>query len=165
MASAPPVPPCAFYGNVTVGGKPAKDGLIITAQVVGCALNWTTQTVNGAYGWETRGSSTFLIPSDDQNTSGKDGGVTGDPVVFYVGGTVVGQTATFVSGGAKEFDLSISGTSDNQTSNNQNGQGGSNTQYPLYAAVFVTAAAIGSVGVFWKRKNGHRAHHTKKKSG
>lgn len=102
-----PQPPCVFYGYVTAGGKPAKDGLNVTAAIAGTTLKWTTQTKGGTYGWQTQGSSFFLIPSDDPDTPEKDGGVTGDIVEFYVNGTKIDRTATFVSSGAIRVDLAI----------------------------------------------------------
>lgn len=111
VLAAPPMPPCAFYGYAYVGGKPAQDGLNVTAVISGTTLTWATETKNGTYGWPLKGSSRpdgFWIPSDDPETSEKDGGVTGNIIIFYIDGQLVGQTATFESGGAKRIDLSIS---------------------------------------------------------
>jgi hypothetical protein len=152
----PPAPGCVFYGNVYVGGKPARDGLNVTAEVSGCPLNWTTETNNGTYGWEVRGSSTLIIPSDDSNTTTPNGGTDGVSIVtFFVNGTQASQTATFESGGAEEVDLSVPGTPDSPASPNPSGS--ANTQYPLYAAVIVSVAVIGSAGAFWRHKNGKKA--------
>jgi uncharacterized integral membrane protein len=102
---APPVPPCAFHGYVYVSGKLAQDGLNVTAAIRGTALRWTTQTKGGTYGsW-----SNFYVPSDNSDTSEKDGAAAGDTIEFYVQGIKTNQVATFVSGAAKELDLSISG--------------------------------------------------------
>lgn len=113
-ALAQPQPPCAFYGYVYVDGKPAQDGLTIVAVISGATLNWTTQTTSGTYGWPAKGSSLpngFLIPTDDPDTPEKDGGVTGDAVVFYVQGIKASQIGTFESSGAKRLDLTtFSGT-------------------------------------------------------
>jgi hypothetical protein len=103
----PPPPPCVFYGYVYAGGKPARDGLNVTAVIGGTTLSWTTETRNGTYGWPVKGSSSFMIPSDDPETPEKDGGVTGDSIEFYVQGIKINQTATFECGDAKKFDLSI----------------------------------------------------------
>jgi len=118
--AAPPLPPCAFYGYVYVGGRPARDGLTVEAVISGTTLAWTTETKNGTYGWPAKGSSLpdgFWIPSDDPEISGKDGGVTGNKVEFSVGGIqLTGQTATFDSGGAKRFDLSVPSAATNESS-------------------------------------------------
>lgn len=110
IAASPPNPPCVFYGNVTVGGNPAQDGLLVTAVINGATVNWTTVVKNGTFGWPVRGSSTFIIPSDNADTPEKDGGVDGNTVGFYVNNTNTGRTANFESSGAIEVDLSI-GTS------------------------------------------------------
>ena len=118
--AAPPLPPCAFYGYVYVGGQPARDGLTVTAAISGTTLNWTTETKNGTYGWPAKGSSLpdgLWIPSDDPETSEKDGGVTGNTIEFSVGGLqLAGQTATFESGGARRFDLSVPTGASNESS-------------------------------------------------
>jgi hypothetical protein len=102
---AQPTPPCAFYGNVYVGGKLAQDGLTVTAQIRGTSLNWTTQTKKGTYGeW-----SNFYVPAENADSPQKDGGVAGDTIEFYVQGIKTGQVATFSSGDAIDLDLSISG--------------------------------------------------------
>jgi hypothetical protein len=108
-AASTPQPPCAFYGNVTVGSRSARDGLNVTAMISGTTLKWTTQTANGTYGWPLEGSAMFMIPSDDSNSTQEDGGVTGDVVVFYVNGIETIQTATFESGSVERVDLSIAG--------------------------------------------------------
>lgn len=100
-AFAQPMPGCAFWGYVTIGGKPAPDRLNVTATIAGSDLSYTTRTKNGTYGWGTMGSTPLNIPSD--------GAVTGDTVEFYVNGTMADQTGVFVSGGAQHVDLSLSG--------------------------------------------------------
>jgi hypothetical protein len=107
VIAQPPMPPCVFYGYVYVGGKPARDGLNVTAVISGTTLKWTTKTRSGTYGWPVKGSSSFEIPSDDPETPGKDGGVTGNGIKFYVQGVKINQVATFESGSPKRFDLSI----------------------------------------------------------
>jgi hypothetical protein len=118
--AAPPLPPCAFYGYVYVGGRPARDGLTVEAVISGTTLACTTETKNGTYGWPAKGSSLpdgFWIPSDDPEISGKDGGVTGNTIEFFVGGIqLTGQTATFESGGARRFDLSVPSAATNESS-------------------------------------------------
>ena len=152
----PPAPGCVFYGNVYVNGKPAPDGLNVTAEISGTNLTWTTKTENGTYGWETRGSSTLGgsggIPADTSNTTAPNGGTTGDTIIFFVNGIQASQTATFSSGDAYEVDLSIQGALPPPPDTPSNGL----TQYPLYAAVIVTAAVIGSAGVFWRHKKGQK---------
>ena len=156
---AQPQPPCVFYGYVYVGGKPAQDGLNVTATVSGCALTWTCETRGGTYGWPAKGSPLLGgdegIPSDDPETSEKDGGYTGDKVTFYVNGTKVDRTATFESGGAKESDLSIPGSTPEQPESTPN-------PYLLYAILIVIVIGIGSVAAFWIHRKGYRIKVLKK---
>jgi hypothetical protein len=120
VLAAPPLPPCIFYGYVHVGGRPARDGLTVTAVIRGTTLKWTTETMNGTYGWPDKGSGLpdgFWIPSDDPSISGRDGGITGDIIEFSVGEIqLTGQTATFESGGAIRHDLSVPSAASNQSS-------------------------------------------------
>jgi hypothetical protein len=133
-ANSPPNPPCVFYGTVTVGSSPAKDGLNVTAFIAGTTLEWTTQTANGTYGWPLKGSELFYITSDDQNGT-KDGGVTGDIIVFYVNGTKTDQTATFESEDAKRVDLSIAGSGVDRPAQNS-------ADLPFFATTLGTATII-----------------------
>jgi len=153
-----PQPPCVFYGYVQVGGEPAQDGLNVTAIISGTTLKWTTETKNGTYGWPDKGSSNFTIPSDDPETPEKDGGVTGNSIEFYVQGIKTNQTATFESGGAKRFDLSISETVDNQ-----NGQSESTPNpYLFYAILIVIVIGTGSVAAFFIYRKGYRINVLKR---
>lgn len=152
---AQPQPPCVFYGYVYVGGKPAQDGLNVTAVIRGTTLKWTTETRSGTYGWPAKGSSSFEIPSDDPETPEKDGGVTGNRIEFYVNGTKVDQTATFESGGAKQSDLSILGSTPEQPESTPN-------PYPLYAILIVIVIGMGSVAAFWIHRKGYRIKVLKK---
>jgi hypothetical protein len=102
MAQSPPQPGCAFYGDVTVNGAPAPDGSMVTAVIGGASANWTAVTSSGTF--------LLIVPSYNADAPGKDGGVDGDTVEFYVNNTNTGQTAYFETMGAIEVDLSI-GTS------------------------------------------------------
>ena len=155
IAQGPPSPPCVFYGYVNVGGKPARDGLNVTAVISGTTLKWTTETGGGTYGWQVKGSSSFEIPSQDPNATEKDGGVTGDGIQFYVQGVKINQAATFESGHAKKFDLSISkipGEPEPEPADS----------YPWYAVAIVIAIGTCAVAVFWIHRKGHRTKVVKK---
>jgi len=102
FAADVPLPPHQFWGAVTIGDSPAPDGTVVSAEIEGVAITWSTTTSEGKYGY----SPLFKIPSDDPATPEKDGGVDGDVVVFKVSGEVAGQ-ATFESGGHTELNLSI----------------------------------------------------------
>jgi hypothetical protein len=88
----------------------------VTAVIVGTTLKWATQTVNGTYGWQAKGSSLFMIPSDNPDTSVKDGGTAGDIILFYVNGTKADSTATFEPASAERVDLSIQANALEQSS-------------------------------------------------
>jgi len=103
----PPMPPCWFYGTVSVKGLPAQDNLNVTAAIIGTNLTWTTKTKNGTYGWTQMGSTSFYIPYDNLTTPNKDGGVDGDTIEFYLNGTKTNQTATFESLEMKRVDLTV----------------------------------------------------------
>ena len=104
-AAAVPQPPHVFQGTVTVGGSTAADGLTITAAISGASFPYTptAQTSGGRYGDDLK----FKVPSDDPDTSAKEGGVSGDTIVFYVEGVEAG-TYTFEVGDVTQLNLSIS---------------------------------------------------------
>jgi len=103
----PPMPPCWFYGTVSVEGSPAQDNLNITVAIGGTNLTWATKTRNGTYGWTAMGSSSFYIPSDDPTTPNKDGGANGDIIEFYVDGVKTNATEIFEHLSLKRVDLAV----------------------------------------------------------
>lgn len=107
VMAAPPLPPCIYYGYVTVGGKPAQDGLNVTAMIDRTTLNWTTETKSGTYGWPLMGSNYLVIPGANDSAPQKDGGATGDRIAFYIEGVKNVQTTYWDSGTPVRFDLSI----------------------------------------------------------
>jgi hypothetical protein len=100
-SQAPPSMGCVFYGNVYVDGKPAVDGLNVTAVIAGTTLNWTTETKGGTYN--------IMIPSANSSSPTKDGGDAGDSIVFYVQGVQNVQTGVFNPGYPEQLDLLVSG--------------------------------------------------------
>lgn len=154
-----PLPPCAFYGYVYVGGEPAQDDLNITAVIQGTTLKWTTETKSGTYGWPIKGSSEFWIPSNDPETSEKDGGVTGNRIEFYIQGIKTSQTATFDSMSAVNLDLSISEIPDNQNEQSES----SLDPYLLYATLIVIVIGVSSAAAFWIHRKGYRIKVSKPK--
>lgn len=84
----PPMPPCVFYGSVYIDGKPAPDGVNVTAVVAGVTVN-VTQTVNGTY--------EAVVLSEQA--------ADGETVQFYVAGNIANQVGIFDSGGAERLDL------------------------------------------------------------
>jgi len=100
-----PVMPHHFYGNVSIGGAPAPEGTEVSARIGGVEYASTSVDTEGRYGWDPL----FYVPSDDPDTPGKDGGVPGDIVKFYVGGALAGQYP-FEIGGVTELDLRVAPT-------------------------------------------------------
>lgn len=146
-----PVPPCWFYGTVSVDGSPAQDNVNVTAVIKGTSLAWTTKTKNGTYGWIQRNSTSFYVPSDNLTTSDKDGGVNGDVIEFYVSGVKANQTATFESLSMKRVDLVVGTTPDGDGSN-----GLASNPYLLYTIIIITiVTGIGLGTVLWVRRKGH----------
>ncbi|MFC1999232.1 fibronectin type III domain-containing protein [Chloroflexota bacterium] len=99
---AVPQIPMQLYGNVTVGGSAAPDGLQVEARIGGTTyLDSTTR--DGSYGYF---DPFFIVPADDPDTPGKEGGVAGETVVLYVAGQMAAD-AEFVNGGSVELDLEV----------------------------------------------------------
>ena len=100
-AMAIPMPPHRFYGNVTIDGKPAPDGTVVSARIGGVEYANTT-TLDGKYGVY----SIFYVPSNDAETVEKEGGDEGDSVEFYVNNILAGEKP-FSIGGSTKLDLKI----------------------------------------------------------
>lgn len=146
----PPMPPCWFYGTVTIEGLPAQDNLNVTAGIRGTNITRTTKTKNGTYGWTKRGSSSFYIPSDDPETPHKDGGVNDDIIEFYINGVKTNQTTLFESLSLKRVDLAVGSATE---------ANGDNEPTPNPNLPYVTlAVAIGILFVtgLWIWRKGYR---------
>ncbi len=102
IAYAVPQAPHQFYGEVTIGGEPARDGILIEAIIDEITYESTT-TVEGRYGWDL---PLFMVPADDPNTPEKEGGSNGETVEFYVNG-VYATSDTFLIGLWTSLNLSI----------------------------------------------------------
>jgi hypothetical protein len=105
-ASAVPPAPHQFYGNVFVGGVAPTTGTVI-AKING--IQYATGTIDslGRYGYST---PLFRVPADNPDTADKEGGVLGDTVQFFVGGTQAYQTCLFQSGSSTNLDLTVPGS-------------------------------------------------------
>jgi len=85
LAQAPVGFPHLFWGSVTIGSAQAQAGTVITACIAGVPGNFTTVVdAQGKYGI----SPPFQIPAEDTSIPGRDGGVYGDIISFYVGPTL-----------------------------------------------------------------------------
>jgi len=90
--------PNVYYGDVTVNGEAAQDGLLITAKIDGITLA-RSETLDGTYG-----AKALSVPADVESTSLKEGGVVGDTVDFYINGVLAGSHE-FKSGAIVKLDL------------------------------------------------------------
>ena len=126
-ASAIPKVPHQFYGSVTINGKPAPDGTLITAKIDGNDVAGTL-TSNGKYGYRP----IFYIPDPFGNKEGKT-------IHFYVSG-VKSASYTFHNGDSTELNLSVtlpvknlpSATTSSQPSGSSPSPGGSIKSTPSY---------------------------------
>ena len=104
--------PSDFYGTVKIGGQDAPIGTVITAYIDGQNYGSFTVTVSGKYGL-------FSITGDDLDTSGKEGGVNGDTLIFKINGQTVMQIGTWQQGESIELNLALttstSGSSSSST--------------------------------------------------
>ena len=97
---APPVLPCAFYGNVTIDEEPAPVGTEITAKMDNKTGGNITVTEEGRYGGAGGFDPKLIVvgTAKDENKN----------VSFYVGGIKAEKNATWKSGAPpKHFDLSV----------------------------------------------------------
>lgn len=101
LVFAVPSMPHKFWGDVTVDGVAAVDGLSVEAKINGVTY-LSTVTADGRYGW----SPMFNVPGDDMDTVAIEGGVAGDDILFYVDGTYA-ATHVFAAGGSNSLDLAI----------------------------------------------------------
>ena len=112
---AVPPQPHRFYGNVSVGGAGAVDGLPVGARIGGVLYAQTTtmsvattdngQPVTFRYGAPT--DRVFTVPGDDSDTSVKDGGRTGETIQFFVDQALAGSFTGWELGGSNRLDLSV----------------------------------------------------------
>ena len=95
FAQNPPELPCRFYGTVALDGADVADGTVIKAVVSG--TEFTTTTPAAGYG---PSSYAVLIEQPDGAT------YDGASVTFTIGGQAADQTATWISGGNVNTDVS-----------------------------------------------------------
>ncbi len=89
---AQPPLPSSFWGTVKLDEAIAPAGTVISARINGIQYATTTVTISGDAYYLVK------VPGDDPATSDIEGGVSGDTVVFYIGGYVADQTGSWVSG-------------------------------------------------------------------
>jgi len=115
----PPPTPAAYFGDVTIDGEPAPEGVKITAHVGGEVRGSLTTTQSGAYG----GSSAFDQKLVVEGTS-DDAGAT---VEFRVNGEVAGtdEPVEWEPGEVRRVDLTVGdGTDGGDGGDGSGGSGG-----------------------------------------
>lgn len=93
----PPPTPASYYGDVTVDGESADDGLEVTAELDGVEYG-PIETDGGEYGDAGLGDKLVVDPDDDP---------ADDEVTFFVNGEEAEETATWESGTQEQVDLSV----------------------------------------------------------
>ena len=102
VADEPPLPPDAYYGNVTVDGEPAPAGIEIVAEIDGEKRGSIVTDEPGKYGDASGIGEKLVVEGSDEDV--------GKPITFLV----AGETATtdpavveWESGGISEVSLAI----------------------------------------------------------
>ena len=97
------IPPIPYFpwGTVTTNGTLAQDGTLVEVWIGGVRYASAT-TLNGYY-WVD-------VPGDDPDTPGiREGGSSGDTVVFTVNGVRANETGTWILGDNRQLDLTVNG--------------------------------------------------------
>ncbi|QSZ67004.1 hypothetical protein RJ40_05600 [Methanofollis aquaemaris] len=116
-ALAFPLLPMEFSGTVTIDGKSAPAGTVVTAMINGHACGSAALGEAGIYG----GDAVF---DSRLNVSGEEG-EAGKTITFSVGGTKAQETAVYVPGTAAALDLTVtSGGSSKPSGPGGSGGGG-----------------------------------------
>jgi hypothetical protein len=127
LASAPvyadvPSIPCAFWGSVTINGRPAPTGTQIEAVGTGVLSdiegNPITTTQSGQYGAEGGLSPKLIVQGDIEE---------GAKITFMINGTAAYETAVWHSGSTTRVDLTIR----TSVGTSGTGGGGGNSDAPI----------------------------------
>lgn len=112
VAAVPPLP-AEFYGTVSVDGKPAPIGTLISAQIKGVEKGSITTSVVGFYG----GGPGIFDTRIKVNVTEEEYQPGDLKVVFMINGQQATQNAVFEPGSSKQLDLSTGtpGAAEQQT--------------------------------------------------
>ncbi|MFB6093306.1 MAG: PGF-pre-PGF domain-containing protein [Haloquadratum sp.] len=110
-----PTVPAAYYGDVTVNGKPAPVGTVIVAIVDGERHGSITVTKRGQYGGPGALDEKLVVEGADPD----------DRVSFRVRGVAAEQTVRWESGDVREVDLTFTGVPEESSGGGGSGGGGS----------------------------------------
>jgi len=96
LAGGPPGLPSSFYGTALVDGVAVPEDTVITAWINGVQYgNGLVKLVEGQLGYS------LDVLADDASTPEKEGGVSGDTVVFKIGGMTAVETGIWNVGNAQ----------------------------------------------------------------
>jgi len=109
-ALAIPPQPHQFYGTVTIDTALAPEGTIVSARIGGLEYEAGFVDAVGRYGYDPL----FKVPADDPGEPGKEGGVPGETVDFYITSATLGiygvkanETAEFEIWGVTNLNLTV----------------------------------------------------------
>ena len=107
LVLAVPPTPSSFYGTVKDEGSNVPEGTPVQAWIDGAEYGATTVIIDGGTGDSVY---TMDVLGDDPDNPGKDGGESGDTIIFYVDGRQAPQTAEWQSGTNVELNLTYDPT-------------------------------------------------------
>jgi hypothetical protein len=106
----PPALPMTLYGTLTIGGGPATAGTVIGAVITDTVVATATVSISGG-----QALYQFIVPGDDPDTPGMQGGTPGSVIAFVVSGYVINQTLTWTSGAVVNLNLTDSSPTNTPT--------------------------------------------------
>jgi hypothetical protein len=100
--AGPPTLPSSFYGIVKQNGANVPDGTVVSAWINGVQVAHTMVVpFNGDMVYS------LDVPADNTDTPVRDGGISGDTVVFRVGDRTQVRTGTWHDGVNAQLDLEL----------------------------------------------------------
>ncbi|MBC7260832.1 MAG: hypothetical protein H5T63_02365, partial [Chloroflexi bacterium] len=121
-ASAIPPVPCTFYGAVSVAGQNVPNGTVVSAWIGGIRYAETTTLT-----YQGLSSYSLAVPGDDPETPQKEGGVSGETIVFKIGDLLANETAAWQEGEINWLNLTAAGAAPTATPSRTASPTGTNT--------------------------------------
>ena len=103
--SVPPVPH-PFQGTLTIGGFPAPEGTVVTAETAGVQRGSITTTVEGQYGSSSPFGPHLVVQGDIEE---------GTTISFFLNGVEANETFGFASGTLPATELNLTVTAPDET--------------------------------------------------
>ncbi len=130
-AGAVPLTPYSPWGTILVNGVAPADGTEVTAWIGGVKYATTVSTNGGWYAID--------VPSDDDDSPEKDGGVAGETVVLMVGACTAEPSGSWSSGASPRIDLAADRPGQPALSSPADGSGTCDST-PIFAWVATSGA-------------------------